>query len=87
MKTTRTAEAVRASEPSGFGLEVVKVVREYVPLAKAREGYGETVGSMIDRYLVGCAAERQEVQSVTLQIGDEAWQEYAKAQREHHGVA
>lgn len=70
--------AYASDKPKGppiAGLEVVKVVREYVPL---HGGGTRTFGEMVDEYLNDCAKSGNEVQEVKLAFSPEQW--FAAAQ-------
>jgi len=82
MMKQATAQAT-AVPPFGH-LEIVKVVREQITLnADAR---GQSIGAMIDGYLLDVAREGGEVQTITLEMSPERWGEYAAAIRDQaHG--
>lgn len=66
------------SAPQIGGLEILKVVREYVPL---RSGGTATFGETVDKYLTDCAKECVEIQEVKLMFSPEQWHAAADAYR------
>jgi hypothetical protein len=59
------------------GLEITKVVREFVPL-KA-DIYGRTFGELIDEQLREAIDNHNEVQAIQLMFEREQWHGYAQA--------
>lgn len=78
MKKPTTAHAAQtASQGRNIaGLEIVKVVREFVPIT---EGGDRTFGQIIDAQLEEAAMNHIEVQQITFSIEREEWFQFADA--------
>lgn len=64
------------------GLEIVKIVREFVALETTADLNALTIGQMIDEHLASAANRGDEVQTVKLDLDSDQWREIAKAQQE-----
>lgn len=71
-KEATTARAIPSMDDGPFigGIEVVKVIREHVPIKGGGSG---TFGAYIDEYLYECAKRHEEVRSVSLEINEDHW--------------
>lgn len=73
-KMDMNAKTQNASERSIAGLEIIKVVREFVPIV----GGGDlSFGQIIDMTLQEAAMNHQEVQELKFTIESDSWHEFA----------
>lgn len=72
------------SQPIIAGFEIKKVVREYVTI---RGGGASTFGELLDANLKIMALNGDEVQTVSLEVNPDAWNEYSQAIRDNHAKA
>ena len=67
--------ATKQTRPMGM-ITVTKIVKERIPLLPATDGH-YSVGSLIDEHLARMAAQGECVQTVTLDMEIEEWEELA----------
>lgn len=67
--------ATKQTRPLGL-ITVTKIVRERIPLLPAIDGH-HSVGTLIDEHLARMAAHGECVQTVTLDMEVEQWEELA----------
>jgi hypothetical protein len=78
MRKPQTAPASRKLTNRVGGFETVKIVREFTDI-QTDPIFGESLGTLLDEHLRGCAERGEEVQSVTLHIVEEHWSRMALA--------
>jgi hypothetical protein len=77
MKTKNwTAKETVVQDTTIGGLEVTKIVREYVPIAFSTDGL--SYGMLIDRTIEQAMEEGQEIQTMTLTFSPDEWNRLVK---------
>ena len=56
------------------GVEIAKVVREFIPLIGCNDANGTSIGAFIDQHIADCIAKHEELNEVKLMFDPEQWQ-------------